>query len=217
VPPTSGCGLPFGGAATRTFGPYYQTTDDAIATRMDTTRPGGPAAVPVGFLDAFNPPHAILYFRSETMTGPDKKDASGKTMVKIEKFFVTDNNPLDTNNKPTPNVANTDATKNYAVSDPSIGGTPGTQNMAFNDVNAASYYDGNGTGVPNVDDPVVPAERAVAQYRHSGYILVSPGPDGYYGNVKVNSADPNGPLIPVTSTISGSGHTPIALDDITNY
>ncbi|MBE3097890.1 MAG: prepilin-type N-terminal cleavage/methylation domain-containing protein [Planctomycetes bacterium] len=72
----------------RAFGPYYQTTPDAMAYEKD---PVNSQTVPAAFLDAFRPPGRILYFRYERR--PRHVSGSGTTAVFEPNYRVQDNDP----------------------------------------------------------------------------------------------------------------------------
>jgi prepilin-type N-terminal cleavage/methylation domain-containing protein len=74
----------------RAFGPYYQTTPDAMAYGPDPSCPG--QNVPAAFLDAFKPAGRILYFRYEPR--PRLVSGSGSAAVFEPNYRVRDNDPV---------------------------------------------------------------------------------------------------------------------------
>jgi prepilin-type N-terminal cleavage/methylation domain-containing protein len=78
-----------GSRPNRAFGPYYQTTPDAMAYEKD---PVNSQTVPGAFLDAFKPGGRILYFRYERR--PRLVSGSGSTAVFEPNYRVRDNDPV---------------------------------------------------------------------------------------------------------------------------
>jgi prepilin-type N-terminal cleavage/methylation domain-containing protein len=83
--------MPFGGVARRTYGPYYQCPEESVRTEVINN-----TLVPGGFLDGYQPPGIILYFRSSPTTIKD----SSENYVIIQTFDATDCNRTDKPNKP---------------------------------------------------------------------------------------------------------------------
>jgi prepilin-type N-terminal cleavage/methylation domain-containing protein len=150
----------------RTFGPYYETSGDMVRTQKDPTSAN---AVPVAYLDAFQPQGMILYFKAETATIVDPTDPAKTRKVLGEVYYVTDNNPIGV-------ASNTDPKINYA-SAASV-----TQQQSFDQANAILMDDG----------------VTIYKYKRSGYLLVSPGQDGYYGNLRLDTSTGN--LVPVSTS-----------------
>ena len=94
----------------RAFGPYYQTTPDAMAYGPDPSCAG--QNVPAAFLDAFKPVGRILYFRYEPW--PRLVSGSGSTAVFEPNYRLRDNEPVSPP-IPTPGTdgGDTDAKVNY--------------------------------------------------------------------------------------------------------
>jgi len=78
-----------GSRPNRAFGPYYQTTPDAMAYGPDPSCTG--QNVPAAFLDGFKPVGRILYFRHEPR--PRLVSGSGSTAVFEPNYRVQDNDP----------------------------------------------------------------------------------------------------------------------------
>lgn len=79
-----------GSRPNRAFGPYYQTTPDAMAYGPDPAVSG--QTLPAAFLDAFKPVGRILYFRYEPR--PRLVSGSGSTAVFEPNYRVRDNDRL---------------------------------------------------------------------------------------------------------------------------
>jgi hypothetical protein len=71
----------------RAFGPYYQTTPDAMTYETVSSQ-----TLPGAFVDAFKPAGRILYFRYEPR--PQYLSGSGSTAVFEPNYRVKDNDPV---------------------------------------------------------------------------------------------------------------------------
>ncbi len=136
----------------RTYGPYFQTTDDMISTQTVNG-----VILPMGFLDSFKPAGIILYFKFD------------KTQPLATSYSVTDDGPADATGK-----------TNY-------GGQAQFNEIAQITLTSTTF-------------------RWVSQ----DFLLMSPGPDGRYGYVTVNSTTG---VVSLTTAAKGDG----TCDDIFNW
>jgi prepilin-type N-terminal cleavage/methylation domain-containing protein len=136
--------MPFGGAADRTYGPYYVGDEDDV--KWGTL---GTDTLPLAFLDAFSPPGKILYFKS-TEQVVTYSGATYKNYV----FAQSENGAAD------------QGRDNYY-----------TQEMLEDCTEIKARFGTSGD--------------TRRQFVRNDYLLVSPGVDGRYGAVKINSSTGN--------------------------
>ena len=135
---------------TRTYGPYYDTD----AEQMRYARVDGAETRPVAFLDFFEPPGDILYFRVPANDSRETRD------LWRDNNFTYEVGRWE---------ADTEGRYNYARYNPQPGDPAGGEDEYFNDCVVA--FEKSST-----------SEHT--RYHSDKYLLISPGPDGRYGAIR---------------------------------
>jgi prepilin-type N-terminal cleavage/methylation domain-containing protein len=182
---SSGGLVPFPGLrTTQVYGPYYLADEENV--RYETVNSN---TVPYGFLDAFNPPNRIMYFRYDTNPATTNNNrynyAEGYSNYDYKNDETKDSlgNPL------------TDPSGKF--------GYPSQNNLL-----ACGSVILSGSG-----------GSAIRKWANLKYLLVSPGLDGRYGFTKATKAtgDVVPSINPETESDDATYTTPATPDDVTNW
>jgi len=179
--------LPTGARPTKTYGPYYEATEEQIKYDIDSKTS---TLMLGGFKDAFKPGGKILYWRY-------------------------DPNPL--NKDPTTGFPrNFDVGHNYAPGTPpvwqaGIGDKDDKDGDGKKDYGSQVMFE-NVVGV--YSSGTVPT---LVRWKRSDYLLVSPGVDGRYGWTKLSKTDGSYSAASKDDKADDAFYGPVSPDDITNW